>query len=113
MFVNEEGGLAQLARALALQAKGHRFDSDILHLFRGVVHRYDVFKLVEKSEIIKTVILTLLAGKREEKEGERECEGRDDKETKANKGAWWMPWLSEAKKDVVSCEKLRIGANGR
>ena len=27
----DEGGLAQLARALALQAKGHRFDSDILH----------------------------------------------------------------------------------
>ena len=26
-----QGGLAQLARALALQAKGHRFDSDILH----------------------------------------------------------------------------------
>ena len=25
------GGLAQLARALALQAKGHRFESDILH----------------------------------------------------------------------------------
>ena len=25
------GGLAQLARALALQARGHRFDSDILH----------------------------------------------------------------------------------
>ena len=24
-------GLAQLARALALQARGHRFDSDILH----------------------------------------------------------------------------------
>ena len=29
----DEGGLAQLARALALQAKGHRFDSDILHKF--------------------------------------------------------------------------------
>ena len=27
----DEGGLAQLARALALQARGHRFDSDILH----------------------------------------------------------------------------------
>jgi hypothetical protein len=26
------GGLAQLARAPALQAGGHRFDSDILHL---------------------------------------------------------------------------------
>jgi len=24
-----------------------------------------------------------------------------------------MPWLSEAMKGVVSCEKLRIGANGR
>ena len=27
------GGLAQLARALALQARGHRFDSDILHQY--------------------------------------------------------------------------------
>ena len=27
------GGLAQLARAFAWHAKGHRFDSDILHLF--------------------------------------------------------------------------------
>ena len=27
----EEGGLAQLARAPALQAGGHRFESDILH----------------------------------------------------------------------------------
>ena len=27
----DPGGLAQLARALALQARGHRFDSDILH----------------------------------------------------------------------------------
>ena len=27
-----DGGLAQLARALAWHARGHRFDSDILHL---------------------------------------------------------------------------------
>jgi hypothetical protein len=27
----KQGGLAQLARAPALQAGGHRFDSDILH----------------------------------------------------------------------------------
>ena len=26
------GGLAQLARALALHARGHQFDSDILHI---------------------------------------------------------------------------------
>ena len=30
---------------------------------------------------------------------------------KVNKSVWWMPWLSEAKKDVVSCDKLRVGAN--
>ena len=27
------------------------------------------------------------------------------------KGVWWMPRLSEAKKDVTSCEKPRGGAN--
>jgi hypothetical protein len=24
-----------------------------------------------------------------------------------------MPWLSEAMKDVISCDKLRLGANNR
>ena len=27
------------------------------------------------------------------------------------KGAWGMPWHGEAMKDVVSCDKLRLGAN--
>ena len=31
MLESQYGGLAQLARAPALQAGGHRFDSDILH----------------------------------------------------------------------------------
>ena len=31
MLIRQSGGLAQLARAPALQAGGHRFDSDILH----------------------------------------------------------------------------------
>ena len=30
-MTKNNGGLAQLARALALHARGHRFDSDILH----------------------------------------------------------------------------------
>ena len=30
---------------------------------------------------------------------------------KANKGVWWMPRLSEAMKDVTSCDKLRGCAN--
>ena len=33
----------------------------------------------------------------------------EDKE--ANKGVWGMPWLLEATKDVVSCDKLRGAAN--
>ena len=28
-----------------------------------------------------------------------------------DKGVWGMPWLSEAKKDVISCDKLRGLAN--
>ena len=32
---------------------------------------------------------------------------------KVRKGAWRMPRLSEAKKDVISCEKLRGSAIGR
>ena len=33
------------------------------------------------------------------------------KNRKRKKGAWWMPRLLEATKDVVSCEKLRGAAN--
>ena len=34
-------------------------------------------------------------------------------EREVTKGVWRMPWLSEAKKDVTSCDKLRSGANIR
>lgn len=37
--------------------------------------------------------------------------GRHKRNNGTNKGAWGMPWLSEAKKDVTSCEKLRRVAN--
>ena len=30
---------------------------------------------------------------------------------KVSKGVWWMPRLTEAMKDVISCDKLRVGAN--
>ena len=32
-------------------------------------------------------------------------------EKKESKGAWWMPRLSEAMKDVISCDKLGLVAN--
>lgn len=30
---------------------------------------------------------------------------------KVIKGAWRMPWLLKAMKDVISCDKARIAAN--
>jgi hypothetical protein len=39
-------------------------------------------------------------------------QGSDEESLKeVNKGVWGMPRLSEAKKDVISCEKLRGSAN--
>ncbi len=43
---------------------------------------------------------------KKEKENERREIG-----TELIKGVWWMPRLLEAKKDVISCEKLRGLAN--
>ena len=31
----------------------------------------------------------------------------DESDKKVIKGAWWMPWLTQAMKDVISCDKLR------
>ena len=30
---------------------------------------------------------------------------------KVRKGVWWMPRLTEAMKDVISCDKPRVDAN--
>ena len=30
---------------------------------------------------------------------------------KVDKGGWWMPWLTQAMKDVISCDKRWVGAN--
>ena len=30
---------------------------------------------------------------------------------KVGKGVWRMPWLVQAMKDVISCDKLRVGAH--
>ena len=36
---------------------------------------------------------------------------KSNKIKKANKSERWMPRLWEAMKDVISCDKLRVGAN--
>ena len=47
------GGLAQLARALAWHARGHRFESDILHKRVMQKHRSFLF-----SQVFLTILYT-------------------------------------------------------
>ena len=64
-------------------------------------------------------ILQFLLGKTSSKKrllsGGRETAGlkkeSDSLEEKENKSERWMPWLPEAMKDVVSCDKARGSAN--
>ena len=55
------GGLAQLARALAWHARGHRFDSDILHSFycsvatmlkhHGTMTEQEIFDILNTQQV--------------------------------------------------------------
>ena len=45
------GGLAQLARALAWHARGHRFESDILHVFLATQHYRFIFPCRQVKEL--------------------------------------------------------------
>ena len=55
-FAVRQGGLAQLARALAWQARGHRFDSGILHPtgYFQFFREYPVFIFAETLISTKT-----------------------------------------------------------
>ena len=78
-----------------MQAGGQRFESVILHpprFYCGTV--FDILAQA-KQALLPCVYV-------------REVQNKE----KESKGAWWMPRLTEAKKDVVSCEKPRVGANG-
>ena len=76
-----------------MHAGGQRFESVILHS-----KIFDILKETQKRAKDKPKIKsTQTVLKKEHK--------------KVTKGVWGMPWLSEAKKDVISCDKLRGGAN--
>ena len=88
----KKGGLAQLARASALQAEGQRFESVILHEKRSLTCCTTKKRVEQEAEGLSI---------RHEVPGKK----------KVSKGRRWMPRLSEAKKDVISCEKPGGGAN--
>ena len=54
---------------------------------------------LNKSLIIYLIVLILLVGI-------NDCLGLYSQVIKC---MWWMPWQSEAMKDVIACEKLRGG----
>ena len=62
----KNGGLAQLARASALHAEGHRFDSDILHIVTirkngGTDAKYEM-ETWGNPDTNRTAVTTLYAG---------------------------------------------------
>lgn len=54
------GGLAQLARALALHARGHRFESDILHNYRSLINNKIMEILYIGLGILSSIFIFLL-----------------------------------------------------
>ena len=116
-----QGGLAQLARAPALQAGGQRFESVILHPSvrldtRGKRQRSLTYWTNEtKSKSRKDEIkIHQIKTKLKVYQPTTDCEKKQSiikSRAKVDKGTWRMPRLSQAKKDVISCEKLRVDAN--
>ena len=81
-----------------MHAEGQRFESVILHKKKI----FDVLDNFKKSKV-------------ETKQSKLKIYQSDTKkcvsDKKVRKGRRWMPWLSEAKKDVISCDKLGVDAN--
>ena len=116
--LSSPGGLAQLARASALHAEGQRFDSVILHQeehndmmearMSGDRH---LERAREKRTRVEQTSVSSVETHLRRRQTKKPSEIKEKTET--CKGAWGMPRLSEAKKDVTSCEKPERGANTR
>ena len=113
LILHYNGGLAQLARAPALQAGGQRFESVILHTFQSFAHH------AEQTEK-RSLTCCYRQNCRKENFNTAESMGYvmqrplgilHKTKAKVRKGVRRMPRLTEAMKDVISCDKLRGGAN--
>ena len=99
------GGLAQLARAPALQAGGRGFEPHILH--QGGPRRCPArfFDRIGRKADTKR--------KRNDRKARLGGAGAspDSREREASEGVRRMPWLPEAKKDAAGRERPRGGAS--
>lgn len=142
------GGLAQLARAPALQAGGQGFDSLILHekstkyqvlstkyqktffKYRKLVYRKHLIARWGEILVVQFIFTEFsfadlhintfahwktgsLTWWNRVYSKALKCKKLGFNKTlkKVNKGVWGMPRLLEATKGVISCDKLRGGAN--
>ena len=87
-----------------MHAEGQRFESVILHSIGNVRNEDERYDILYKQ----AVILGVRSG---EYIASRWHASVSEWIRKVKKGAWRMPWLSEAMKDVISCDKLWGGAN--
>ena len=100
-------GYSSVGRAPALHAGGRRFDSVYLHqtiMLRIISERKRKRLRVRTGydpAITKVIALLQL-----NRDGRKFFSRRQ-----VDKSIGWMPWRRKAMKDVVSCEKLRGGAN--
>ena len=95
--LSRNGGLAQLARAPALHAGGQRFESVILHtnnLFND--RSFNAIDVLISSLTFWEDILYYPTA----------CSGME-----VEKGAWGMPWLSQAMKGATSCDNPWVAAH--
>ena len=117
------GGLAQLARAPALQAGGQRFESVILHtgnilinLSICIPHRSLTYWHKQNCKVTKVQNFEIRIARfndfaKQLKVWATSWHLMSCWRKKVRKGVWWMPRLTETMKDVISCDKLRVGAN--
>ena len=123
LLENSYGGLAQLARAPALQAGGQRFESVILHtgnilisLSICIPHRSLTYWHKQNCKVTKVQNFEIRIARfndfaKQLKVWATSWHLMSCWRKKVRKGVWWMPRLTETMKDVISCDKLRVGAN--
>ena len=111
-----------------MQAGGQRFESVILHIFpvraSGGPRGKSIFDLLAHKTVVKTKVKKIKAirikravtarGRRYAiRRAYHVCKYKIccGSASEVCQGARWMPWLTEAMKDAISCDKLRAGAN--
>jgi hypothetical protein len=72
---------------------------------------FDILEKKDKQSKVESNERTSEASNRKEVYNKNRLVQTSRRIKEAEKGNEWMPWLPQAKKDAISCDKLRGGAN--